>query len=97
MQPVNCIYISDESNPPEVWRFIESIADKWSCLALFMGYENEYMAKIKSQCSSVDDQISLFMRVWRVPNCRGQTRQILDKLRKAFEEPAPGNNIVVMD
>ena len=76
---------------------MESIAEKWFCLAQFMGYKNECLVEIKSQSSTVSEQIGLFMRVWRVPNCESHMRQILDELQKAFEEPVPGSSVVFKD
>lgn len=83
-------FVSGESNPPEVWKFIEASADKWFTLGLFMGYKKECLSEIKSRCSDVSDQICLFMRVWRVPDCGSQMGQILDRLLQALETPLPG-------
>ena len=77
--------IVGESNPPEVWKFLESVGEKWSALALFMGYQREHISSLTSQFPGLNDQLQQFLRVWRVPDCKTQTTQILGRLLEAFE------------
>lgn len=74
------------SNPPCVCSFLDKYKSKWSRIALFLGYDKKLIESLELRNQYCpEEQIRLFQRVWRVPDCGEQLEDILETLADCAE------------
>ena len=66
-------------NPPVVRRIVASLGEKWKILAYYLGYTEQQVA-IMEERNRRDQSTCAFLRVFRMPDCGEQTKNMLEAL-----------------
>lgn len=66
-------------------RFFHNLpGDSWLKIAHFMNCEQKVISAILKECSAVGNQVQMFLRWWRMPDCGKQCNlDVLKRLKKS--------------